>query len=544
MSRFLRGGLALAAILVACATLRPIAQGGPKMTRVSADDGPELSRWNATVQRMITRGELREARVDADGQIPGREHVRFNQAIGGVPVFGGTVALQRDDRDVYSVNGLVYEDLTVETTPRLQADRAVNAALADVGQRAVLEERRAPSLIVLPLDEGGAALCYTFHVRTRGDRIRYLVDAHTGAVRLKYSDLWRQSSAVGNATGTWSDRKKLSGQNTGATFRADDDLRPADIKTFDMKGRGYLLNLLGGSLLVSDIAVDSDNNWTDGAVVDAHVYAGLTHDWFFKLFGRRSLDNRNHPLFSLVHNISRTNPDFRDPEINGSFGNNAFWDGQWMWYGEGDGITETFNSSALDIVAHELTHGFTQYSSDLIYQNESGALNESISDIFGVAVEFYFEPTGSGRKQAEWLLGEDATVDFARMLADPAYDRPVRSLADPRTRFQPDHYGIRFIGTQDNGGVHINSGISNNAFYLFVQGGRHRTSGLQVDGIGLANLERAVQIFYRAFAFFLPSNARFTDARRLTLQAARELYGAGSREEAQLTAAWNAVGVN
>lgn len=503
---------------------------------------PDLARVNALVQGMLTRGELRPTRTQVDTMLPGREHERLQQVWNGVPVFGGEAVVQRDGRDIRSINGILYGVRDVNVRPTLTAADALAKGVAALGTSSHAD-RDEPTLVVLPLEDKSFALCYTFHRRTPGDRVALFIDAHTGEVRLRYSDLWRQS-AVGRATGVWNDVKKLSASQTGSTYWADDYLRPPEVITLDMKGLGYLMYFFSGMWKDSDIAADADNNWTDGAVVDAHVYAGLVYDYYYKRFGRRGLDNANAPLISVVHNIFRNNPDLRDPDVSGLFANNAFWDGEWMWYGEGDGITETYNSAGLDIVAHELTHGVTQYTSGLIYRGESGALNESFSDIMGTAAEFFHEPAGNGRKQAEWLLGEDATMDFARMLADPSYDRPVRSLADPGSRFQPDHYTRRYTGTADNGGVHRNSGISNNAFYLFVQGGTNRTSGMSVQGLGISNIERAEKIFYRAFVFYLPRSATFGDARAATLQAARELYGAGSNEERQLAAAWTAVGVN
>ncbi len=137
------------------------------------------------------------------------------------------------------------------------------------------------------------------------------------------------------------------------------------------------------------------------------------------------------------------------------------------------GQTVDFLSGALDIVAHELTHGVTDYTSSLIYQNESGALNEAFSDIMGTSVEFYFQQPGSGNLRADYLIGEDVF-------------RPggIRSMADPQAYGDPDHYSRRFTGTADNGGVHINSGIPNQAFYLAIEGGTNRTSGLSVQGVG------------------------------------------------------------
>jgi thermolysin len=168
----------------------------------------------------------------------------------------------------------------------------------------------------------------------------------------------------------------------------------------------------------------------------------------------------------------------------------------------------------------------------LIYRNESGALNESFSDVMAVSVEFYYQQAGSGLRQADYLIAEDTW-------------RPggIRSLADPRLYDQPDHYSKRFTGTDDNGGVHINSGISNNAFYLAVEGGVNRTSGQAVAGVGPANREQIEKVFYRAFTAMMPANASFGTARAATIQAARDLYGPGNAAERAISQAWSAVGV-
>ena len=203
-----------------------------------------------------------------------------------------------------------------------------------------------------------------------------------------------------------------------------------------------------------------------------------------------------------------------------------------------NGRTWNHTSGAIDIVAHEITHGVTEYTSNLIYQNESGALNESFSDIMATAVEFYFQPVGDGLLRAEYLCGEDAV----RGAANPT--NGIRSLVNPTAYGHPDHYSIRFIGSTDNGGVHINSSISNHAFYLAIEGGIHRLSGVIVQGVGSQNREQIERIFYRAFTQMLTPNSNFAVARAATIQAARDLYGAGSNAERAVFQAWTAVGVN
>ena len=117
-------------------------------------------------------------------------------------------------------------------------------------------------------------------------------------------------------------------------------------------------------------------------------------------------------------------------------------------------------------------------------------------------------------------------------------------MADPAAHGDPDHYSRRFTGTGDNGGVHINSGIPNHAFYLAIEGGTNRTSGLSVQGVGAANREQIERVFYRAFTQLMPANATFAVARAATTQAARDLFGSNSAAERAVTQAWTAVGVN
>jgi len=291
-----------------------------------------------------------------------------------------------------------------------------------------------------------------------------------------------------------------------------------------------------------DLASDDDNTWTDGANVDAHVYAGYTYDYYFKRFGRHGLDNANIAIRSVTHPVNRDDIFNYSGDIVGFFYLNAFYNGDGvMIYGEGlpEGYVDfagrywNYTSGALDIVSHELTHGVTDYSSHLIYRDESGALNEAFSDMMATGVEFFFQPAGSGPMHADYLMGEDVITPGG-----------LRSMQHPMAYGDPDHYAIRFRGSQDNGGVHTNSGIPNHAYYLAIEGGTNRYSHLSVTGVGGGNREQIEKVFYRAFTEMLPSSANFKTARAATIQAARDLYGAGGAVEAAVTQAWNAVGVN
>jgi bacillolysin len=466
-------------------------------------------------------------------------HERLDQYYRGVRVFGGDVARQSQDGQIISAFGTIYPDIRIDPMPRLEEEDARTLIAQRTG--AELRGARPAELVVLPLEPGRYALAWRLRVFTGEDMRQYFVDAATGTVLLEYSDMHTQS-AVGRAQGVLGDTKKISVQVDPGGFLANDKLRPPVVVTYDMKGNSSrVINFLNDfiELTGSDIAADTDNQWTDGAVGDAHVYAGWTYDYYFKRFGRHGLDNADVPIRSLVHPARRDQIFSPAPPPPVFFANAAYFGDGIMVYGVGlppgvtaGGLTFDFMSGALDVVAHELTHGVTDYSSQLIYRNESGALNEAFSDIMGTNAEFFFQPAGNGQLRADYLVGEDVV-------------RPggLRSMSNPAAYGDPDHYSRRFLGSSDNGGVHINAGIANHAFYLAIEGGTNRTSGLAVQGVGGANREQMEKVFYRAFVQMMPSDATFSIARAVTIQAARDLYGAGSAPERAVSQAWTAVGV-
>ena len=161
-------------------------------------------------------------------------------------------------------------------------------------------------------------------------------------------------------------------------------------------------------------------------------------------------------------------------------------------------------------------------------------LNEAFSDMIATGVEFFFQASGSGLRKADYLIAEDVITPGG-----------IRSMVNPGLFGDPDHYSNRFTGPEDNGGVHTNALIAlvTHAFYLAIEGGTNGTSGLGVAGVGAANRDQIEDIFYRAFVSLLPSNATFSIARAVTIQAAQDLYNAGSAAEQAVIEAWTAVGV-
>ncbi len=255
----------------------------------------------------------------------------------------------------------------------------------------------------------------------------------------------------------------------------------------------------------------------DPMVDEAYDGAGATYDFFKTIFERESIDGNGLRLDSTVH---------YDVKYN-----NAFWNGTQMVYGDGDGrMFERFTKS-VDVIGHELTHGVTQYEAGLVYQGEPGAINESMSDVFGIMVKQYALKQKSA--DSNWIIGEGLFTSKIkgtgiRSMKAPgtAYDDPVLGK-DP----QPGHVDKIYKGTADNGGVHINSGIPNRAFYL---------TAMELGG---NSWEKAGKIWYIALRDRLRSRANFRRFASITLDVAAELYGPNSPEQQAVRKSWQEVGV-
>ncbi|HRK91588.1 MAG TPA: M4 family metallopeptidase [Anaerolineales bacterium] len=279
----------------------------------------------------------------------------------------------------------------------------------------------------------------------------------------------------------------------------------------------------GTSLPGVKIRGEGDPASLDPAVNEAYDGSGITYDLYMNAFGRNSIDNNGMKLNSTVH--------FQKGY------DNAFWDGEQMVYGDGDEDLPVdqrlFNrfTKSLDVIAHELTHGVTQYEANLNYYGQPGALNESMSDVFGSLVKQYQHMQTA--TEADWIIGEGLFTSNVngvgiRSMKAPgtAYDDPVLGK-DP----QPAHMSNYVTTIEDNGGVHINSGIPNHAFYVVAR------------ELGSFAWEKAGVIWYKALTDKLTKTSSFEDAANLTFQAATELYGSGSLEEQAVRTGWAEVGI-
>ena len=261
----------------------------------------------------------------------------------------------------------------------------------------------------------------------------------------------------------------------------------------------------------------------DPAVNEAYDGSGVTYDLYFDIYGRNSIDNNGLKLDSTVHYQKGYD--------------NAFWDGKQMVYGDGDEdlpvAERLFNrfTIALDVIGHELTHGVTQYEANLAYWDQSGALNESLSDVFGSLVKQYQRKQTAD--QADWIIGEGLLTPNVngfglRSMKAPgtAYDDPVLGK-DP----QPAHMKDYVRTVEDNGGVHINSGIPNRAFYV---------TALELGGYAW---EKAGQIWYKTLIDKLQERSTFQQACDLTFEAAGEIFGTNSLEQQAVKKGWSEVGI-
>ncbi|WP_031082724.1 M4 family metallopeptidase, partial [Streptomyces sp. NRRL WC-3549] len=262
---------------------------------------------------------------------------------------------------------------------------------------------------------------------------------------------------------------------------------------------------------------EGDEPTQDASVNRAYAGLGATFELLLSEYGRSSIDGKGLPLIGSVHYDEKYN--------------NAFFDGEQMVFGDGDGEIFLDFTLAIDVIAHELTHGLTQYTANLAYQGQSGALNESVSDVFGSLVKQY--SLGQSAEQADWLIGAD-------ILAPRVSGDALRSMKAPGTAYDDDVLGKDpqpasmddYVETQeDNGGVHINSGIPNRAFHLLA------------TALGGNAWERAGRIWFDVLTGGeLAQDADFAAFARLTVAAARSRFGEGDEAEAVLKA-WSEVGV-
>ncbi|HEX6084476.1 MAG TPA: M4 family metallopeptidase [Thermoanaerobaculia bacterium] len=414
----------------------------------------------------------------------GQKHVKLQQKLRGLTVVGAEYIVHSDrSGKVIAMNGRVALDRNLPRNPTLNGWSAIERAASQAG---IVDGTFGdnPTLVYVINDRSNAFLAWTTTV-SYNDGQEHLDILYADATN---GDLVMQDAVIQHAR----NRRTYNGNNTST---------------------------LPGTLILQE----TSGSTTDVTIQKAHEYAGTTYDYYSAIHGRDSYNNAGATLNSTTHHRVGYN--------------NAFWNGSQMVYGDGDGSQFGPFARALDVVSHELTHAVTEYSANLVYQNEPGALNEATSDILGAAAEAWKYGVIDART---WKIGEDcytpATAgDALRYMNDP--------IADGSSY---DYYPTRYTGTGDYGGVHLNSGIANLAVYLMTVGGTHPRGKTSVavtalDVTPMTSLNMAAKIWYRALTTYMTSSTNFAGARTATAQAATDLYGATAAARVHL--AWDAVGV-
>ncbi len=462
-------------------------------------------------------GEEKDAESDTT-------HVKLVEKHNNIPVYGSdqTVTLDKEN-NVKAFFGQVIpnlDDKNIPASASISAEQAETIAKADIEKeigKVKSYDGVKKDLFVYEKD-GNYYLAYLVKAsisKPAPGYWHYFVDATNGNVIEKYNAV---DNITGFGYGVLGARQsfEIAQDTKTGQFNLFDGKRGQGVHTFDAENMDEnWFNLFSQILGYTGEEVESKSKFfEDKAAVDAHVNAGKVYDYYKKTFNRNSFDDKGAKLISTVH--------------VGESWNNAAWNGVQMMYGDGDGKTFIPLSAGLDVIGHELTHAVTEHTANLVYKNESGALNESLSDIMGVMVE-----------KKDWDLGADIYTpdkpgDALRSLKDPA------SIPNPLKPSEgyPDHYSKRYTGTADNGGVHINSSINNKAAYLVSEGGDHY--GVKVTGVGREATEK---IYYRALTKYLTANSDFKMMRQAALQSAEDLYGKNSKAVQAVTKAYDAVGV-
>ena len=472
--------------------------------------------------------EIRAKDVNVDEL--GMRHLRMQQVYQGLDVIGGDMSAHfSNDGDLRTVNGLYHPIKDLDITPVVIAadavTRAKNDLLVDFGEGTPGNVE----LVVFPFEKE-TYLCWRLFLYSDVPmgRWEYFIDAKTGDIIFKANRIM-DAEAVGSGTGVMGNSyNHIDTWDTGSIFEMRDYTRRANNNIHGHDGQmgssSVIQTYLASSSLPGSIATDADNVWggTNYApAVDGHMYSVLFYDWVLREYNRNSYDDNGATMTTSVNYSAEGD-------------NNAYWNGSqivvWSWSTGWRSL-----AGCPDVIAHEWGHAITETTSGLVYQLESGALNESFSDMIGAAFEFAHDTLDT----PDWLMGENGTISGGGF----------RDMENPHNKSDPDYYGTSdpywydVVGCtpsyfNDWCGVHTNSGVGNKWFSLLSDGGTHH--GITVNGLGV---DTAMMIAFRANAIYWTSSIDYHDAAIGTISAAHDLDPSGAWEW-QVAQAWNAVGVS
>lgn len=454
----------------------------------------------------------------------GYTHVRFQQQWKGVDVYGSEILVHFLGNETYAHGSWAEIPESWNSNPALLSAEAQKTAVESIrpefgfkalssAEKALLNYSGPQHELIILNENNKISLCYQFLVRPNFlERWRVRIDAHSGKLLESMS---LNCHVDGPRTGSGTDlngvSRTVNSYQVGSTFYMIDASRSMfslsnSSMPDDPSGAIWTINANNTYATSFNQLVSGTSNFSNASSVSAHYNAGYAYEYYKNTFNRNSINGTGGTIISVI-NVS---------DENGQGFDNAFWNGSFMAYGNGKSIFKPLAGS-LDVAGHEMTHGVVEKSANLEYKNQSGAINESMADIFGCMMD-----------RSDWKMGEDvmkpgvSSTGALRDLQDP--HNGGNSLSD--NFYQPMHMTEFYTGTQDNGGVHINSGIPNHAYYLFA------TS---------VTKEKAEQVYYRALTVYLTKSSVFKDLRQAVIQAAKDLYG--TTEAAAAAAAFDGVGI-
>ncbi|MGW3773040.1 M4 family metallopeptidase [Actinomadura verrucosospora] len=465
--------------------------------------------------------------IDRDGT----SHTRMTRTYDGLPVLGGDIIVHETAAGTWRGTSLTLTKAPSDSSPEVSAKTAQ--------KRAVTKNRKADGSPALVVESRTAdhAPRLAWRVQTVGkkadgtpSRILTSVDAATGKVLLNEETI---KTEAGDGKSLYTGTVPLQTTPSGGVYQLKDPTR-GNTYTGDAQNDTDLCFLSWCfHRAPATLFTDADNHWGSGTTsdratvaVDAQFGTNETWDFYKNVFGRTGIAGDGKGSYNRVH--------------YGSGYANAFWDDSCfcMTYGDGDG-SQLGPLTSLDVAAHEMSHGVTSSTANLTYSGESGGLNEATSDIMAAAVEFY---ANNSNDLGDYLVGEEVVL--------PGFGKPALRFMDKPSK--DGSSADSWSTSTKNLDVHYSSGVANHFYYLLSEGSGAKTingvsynsptsNGSTITGIGR---DAATKIWYRALTTYMTSSTNYAGARTATLNAARDLYGAGSTQYNTVAAAWSAVNVN
>lgn len=465
----------------------------------------------------------------------GNRHLLWQQQQDGIPVYGNEIWAHFKNDQLFLINGRVLPSTTLDLSPEFTENEAIEITKTTIEKHTPIKALSAQEkswlgedivqskLVIFYVDDllKEAHLAWFVSIYPNlGAHWEVMIDAHSGKVLRAFDHVCHILPPPGAQVTTATDlqgqpRTIHSYEQSGTSFLIDASrsMFNASNSSFPNDAQGVIWTINGNNTSPSDDNFNATHNtssgnfWNDPLAVSAHYNAGEAFSYYKETFNRNSINGQGGNILSFINIVDEDGDDM----------DNAYWNGQAMFYGNGNTTFTSPLAKSLDVAGHEMTHGVIQSTANLEYQGESGALNESLADVFAVMID-----------RDDWKVGEGVvnTAIFS--------NNALRDLSNPhngasqlgQAGWQPQHTNEQFTGSQDNGGVHINSGIPNRAFFLFA------------TAIGK---NKAEQVYYRALNFYLTRSSQFLDMRASVIQAAMDIYGQTEANAAAV--AFTAVGI-